>query len=86
MLIEKYPVSKGSILYDFIYITFSIRHNYGDWEKASGCLELDIQESLGGQRTGEGGMCMQRVSTGTSVVTEQLCVLIVVVTQMMYTC
>lgn len=36
MLIEKYPVSKGSILYDFIYITFSIWHNYGDGEEASG--------------------------------------------------
>lgn len=49
-------------------------------------LELDIQEGLGGQRTGEGGMCVQRVSTGTSVVTEQLCVLTVVVTQTMHTC
>ena len=80
MLSEKYPVSKGSVLYGFVSVMFSTWHSRGDGERPV------VAWSWGSRRVWRamGWMCVWKVSTRTAVMVGRLSVLVVVVTQVMY--
>lgn len=48
MLTGKKPISKGHILYDSTYVTFSKAQNYIDEKQISGCQGLGMLGGRGG--------------------------------------
>ena len=79
MLSEKEPHSKGHIVYDFFYLTFSKWQTYTDWEQPGDCQE----SGWGGWGVAWlQGAAQEGVRVASPSVIGQLCILItLVVTQ-----